>query len=41
MVPVLIFSQQRKKDTATTRVTDIEEVVFQKKQQERPMTLPM
>ncbi|WP_126650671.1 TonB-dependent receptor plug domain-containing protein [Chryseobacterium aureum] len=31
MVPVLLFSQQRKKDTATTRVTDIEEVVFQKK----------
>lgn len=31
MVPFLIFSQQRKKDTATTRVTDIEEVVFQKK----------
>lgn len=30
MVPVLIFSQNRKKDT-TTRVTDIEEVVFQKK----------
>ncbi|HCN51893.1 MAG TPA: TonB-dependent receptor [Chryseobacterium sp.] len=31
MVPVLIFSQHRKKDTATTKVTDIEEVVFQKK----------
>lgn len=31
MVPVLLFSQQRKKDTATTKVTDIEEVVFQKK----------
>ncbi|MFP3831501.1 TonB-dependent receptor plug domain-containing protein [Chryseobacterium sp. SIMBA_028] len=31
MVPMLIFSQQRKKDTATTKVTDIEEVVFQKK----------
>lgn len=31
MVPVLIFSQQRKKDTTTTKVTDIEEVVFQKK----------
>lgn len=31
MVPFLIFSQQRKKDTATTKVTDIEEVVFQKK----------
>ncbi|MEI3789781.1 MULTISPECIES: TonB-dependent receptor plug domain-containing protein [Chryseobacterium] len=30
MVPVLIFSQNRKKDTAD-RVTDIEEVVFQKK----------
>ncbi|MBL1220942.1 TonB-dependent receptor [Chryseobacterium sp. L7] len=30
MVPVLIFSQNRKKDT-TARVTDIEEVVFQKK----------
>ncbi|REC76450.1 TonB-dependent receptor [Chryseobacterium elymi] len=30
MVPVLIFSQNRKKDTAE-RVTDIEEVVFQKK----------
>ncbi|PWW20579.1 hypothetical protein DEU40_1121, partial [Chryseobacterium sp. AG844] len=25
MVPVLFFSQQRKKDTATTKVTDIEE----------------
>jgi hypothetical protein len=34
MVPVLIFST-KKKDTATTRVTDIEEVVFQKKQQEK------
>lgn len=32
MVPVLIFSQHRKKDTATVKVTDIEEVVFQKKQ---------
>lgn len=31
MVPVLIFSQHRKKDTATVKVTDIEEVVFQKK----------
>lgn len=31
MVPILIFSQHRKKDTATTKVTDIEEVVFQKK----------
>lgn len=31
LLPVLIFSQQRKKDTATTKVTDIEEVVFQKK----------
>ncbi len=31
MVPVLFFSQSRKKDTATTKVTDIEEVVFQKK----------
>lgn len=31
MVPVLIFSQQRKKDTTTIKVTDIEEVVFQKK----------
>ncbi|MCJ7936343.1 MAG: TonB-dependent receptor plug domain-containing protein [Chryseobacterium sp.] len=31
IVPVLIFSQHRKKDTVTTRVTDIEEVVFQKK----------
>ncbi|MGN7863838.1 TonB-dependent receptor plug domain-containing protein [Chryseobacterium sp.] len=31
MVPVLIFSQHRKKDTATIKVTDIEEVVFQKK----------
>ncbi|MGC5745167.1 TonB-dependent receptor plug domain-containing protein [Chryseobacterium sp. NFX27] len=30
MVPMLIFSQNRKKDTAE-RVTDIEEVVFQKK----------
>jgi len=30
MVPMLIFSQNRKKDTAD-RVTDIEEVVFQKK----------
>ncbi|MDQ0064643.1 TonB-dependent receptor plug domain-containing protein [Chryseobacterium lathyri] len=30
MVPVLIFSQNRKKDTVD-RVTDIEEVVFQKK----------
>ncbi|CAH0259078.1 TonB-dependent receptor plug domain-containing protein [Chryseobacterium sp. WG14] len=30
IVPVLIFSQQRKKDTVT-KVTDIEEVVFQKK----------
>jgi len=31
LVPVLFFSQQRKKDTVTTKVTDIEEVVFQKK----------
>jgi hypothetical protein len=31
MVPVLIFSQNRKKDTTTTKVNDIEEVVFQKK----------
>ncbi|MBL3550364.1 MULTISPECIES: TonB-dependent receptor plug domain-containing protein [Chryseobacterium] len=30
IVPVLIFSQHRKKDTVT-KVTDIEEVVFQKK----------
>ncbi|MBV8326480.1 TonB-dependent receptor plug domain-containing protein [Chryseobacterium sp.] len=31
MVPVLIFSQHRKKDTVTSKVNDIEEVVFQKK----------
>ncbi|WP_175623098.1 TonB-dependent receptor plug domain-containing protein [Chryseobacterium schmidteae] len=31
MVPVLIFSQARKRDTTTTRVSNIEEVVFQKK----------
>ncbi|MBM7419839.1 MULTISPECIES: TonB-dependent receptor plug domain-containing protein [Chryseobacterium] len=31
MVPVLVFSQARKRDTTTTRVSYIEEVVFQKK----------
>ena len=31
IVPVLVFSQSRKRDTTTTRVTNIEEVVFQKK----------
>lgn len=31
MVPVLVFSQARKRDTTTTRVSNIEEVVFQKK----------
>jgi len=31
MVPMLVFSQAKKRDTAKTRTTDIEEVVFQKK----------